>query len=654
MATNLESQMQNYNSENLDDNSKVYDTKDLLNQLTNLVPNLYKGTLTVSSQRVNLNTDWNTLKVNQIYRVEDISGVNSPDKNKLDGNTAGTLFVYGDETLGTNFKIFVSGSMIVYRQQSDSQYYYLGKDYVTNTDLDTAIKTLQDKLTQLLNVKADDDSVVHLDDLLGGSNLLLNSKFDKNLDNWTSWGDSTGGTLGFVAGTDNWDNRATTLLHITKPTASGYFGVAQTGVSVAPNSQYVLSAYRTGSGKLFLQNGNGTTDPYQHTESESVSGIATHKFTTGSSRTTNIYIGMSNGDTGELYVSLTKLEKGVTHSDWSPAPEDIIASNKTVELANGIDIDTVVKSGIYGYTSNNPSGAKHGPDGHDSWFLLEVNDLMGDSVNGVQKYYDTNDGTGFIRMWKQDNGNRLFTPWTPNVDIGIESDGADLNNSLQVGTFFSSTKVTNGPGFYNQGYGDVMITWTVTKVSNGTTQVYNQNAYNRNGECATRNFVSGAGWGSWKILSTDPSKPMDFPGGITSGGVDVATAADLKSVADKALYKLDNKYITSTYIVSSASTVLYKIDDTNKRLYLQGSIILTSNVTAVGAITLNLGSIVKKVLSFNGSYLGYAANWQNWTNMTTSTGLIFSPQYGLVQFSGDKSNAWESTGPLYITYDELV
>ncbi|UKM63006.1 hypothetical protein [Levilactobacillus phage ENFP1] len=247
------------------------------------------------------------------------------------------LFQDNEKSLGANFSQLIDFFNNNKVTDNGDGTFIVGDTIINVNDLvstENISIIVNDILGNKLDEKADDSKVVHLDDLLGGSNLLLNSKFDKNLDNWSSWGDSTGGTLGFVAGTDNWDNRATTLLHITKPTASGYFGVAQTGVSVAPNSPYVLSAYRTGSGKLFLQNGNGSADPYSHTKAESVSGIATHKFTTGSTRTTNIYIGMGDGDTGELYVSLTKLEKGVTHSDWSPSPDDITINEDSIGLVN--------------------------------------------------------------------------------------------------------------------------------------------------------------------------------------------------------------------------------------------------------------------------------------------------------------------------------
>ncbi|QBJ03763.1 BppU-like baseplate protein [Lactobacillus phage ATCCB] len=105
---------------------------------------------------------------------------------------------------------------------------------------------------------------------------------------------------------------------------------------------------------------------------------------------------------------------------------------------------------------------------------------------------------------------------------GAVHDGADLNNELQPGTYFSPTKVTNGPGFYTAGVRDVMITWTVTKVSSSGVTAYTQMAYNQIGNMAVRNFVSGSGLGKWTIIaddskvlhSTDMRKPASDVAGI--------------------------------------------------------------------------------------------------------------------------------------------
>ena len=248
---------------------------------------------------------------------------------------------------------------------------------------------------------------------------------------------------------------------------------------------------------------------------------------------------------------------------------------------------------------------------------------------------------------------------------GAVHDGADLNNELQPGTFFSPSKVVNGPGFYNQGYGDQMITWTVSRVISGTTSVYTQNAYNQVGDVGVRNFVSGAGWGSWKILSTDPSKPMDFPGGITSGGVDVATAADLKSVADKAWRQLDNKYVTtkptSNTTISSNTVILYKLDTDNKRIYLQGTILISSNVTSnlSTAVSVDFSGIAKTISFASGYYaLQY---WGNDPSSLYGSTLLnnkltmYSTSSGYLSISNLSSSSGSQSSTLaYVTYDELV
>ena len=64
------------------------------------------------------------------------------------------------------------------------------------------------------------------------------------------------------------------------------------------------------------------------------------------------------------------------------------------------------------------------------------------------------------------------------------------------------------------------------------------------------------------------STPTDFTKLTVNGGKSVATRDDLKSVADKAWYQLDNKYITpaSGYTLAPSTSILYKIDDSNHKL----------------------------------------------------------------------------------------
>lgn len=115
---------------------------------------------------------------------------------------------------------------------------------------------------------------------------------------------------------------------------------------------------------------------------------------------------------------------------------------------------------------------------------------------------------------------------------GAVHDGADLNNELQPGTYFSPTKVTNGPGFYTAGVRDVMITWTVTKVSSSGVTAYTQMAYKQIGNMAVRNFVSGSGWGKWTIIADDSK--------VLHSTVTSLNSTDMNTVLTAGFYQLNS------------------------------------------------------------------------------------------------------------------
>ncbi|MCE6033407.1 hypothetical protein [Levilactobacillus brevis] len=102
------------------------------------------------------------------------------------------------------------------------------------------------------------------------------------------------------------------------------------------------------------------------------------------------------------------------------------------------------------------------------------------------------------------------------------------------------------------------------------------------------------------------SQQTNFTAGLRSGGVDVATAADLKSVKDSAWRVLDNKYITAftkyntSIKVDDDSLLLVKIDKVNKRVYMFFTIL--GNFVTNSRIYIDLTSIVKNV-SFPNYYL---------------------------------------------------
>ena len=95
----------------------------------------------------------------------------------------------------------------------------------------------------------------------------------------------------------------------------------------------------------------------------------------------------------------------------------------------------------------------------------------------------------------------------------------------------------------------------------------------------------------------DSSKPTNFTAGLQSGGVDVATAADIKSIEDSAWR------IMSLPDVDAAKdmNMLYKIDETNSLIYivLNGTYKSATSSDANGLLIADLGSIVKGISSVN-------------------------------------------------------
>lgn len=151
----------------------------------------------------------------------------------------------------------------------------------------------------------------------------------------------------------------------------------------------------------------------------------------------------------------------------------------------------------------------------------------------------------------------------------------------------------------------------------------------------------------------DTTKPANFTAGLQSGGVDVATAADIKSIEDSAWRQLDNKYVSANgYAVSPDTVIWYKTEEDIKRLYVQGTIemIVNNNVSNVH-VSISLTSIVKTILTVSGGYLGYPSGYG------PSNGFIYNDflmsTKGITLETNSVGMAVTLYSP-YITYDELV
>ncbi|RRG07331.1 MAG: hypothetical protein DUD30_01345 [Lactobacillus sp.] len=239
---------------------------------------------------------------------------------------------------------------------------------------------------------------------------------------------------------------------------------------------------------------------------------------------------------------------------------------------------------------------------------------------------------------------------------------ADANSLVNEGLYFNTNlSIKNAAGSITGGFIQVL--------SGGVWERVRQFMYSdlANNLVYTRvSSDSGSTWSNWVQIITSDQIPTDlartsqqtnFTAGLQSGGVDVATAADLKSVADKAWYQLDNKYIVpaSGYTLGPTNTLLYKIDDSTHTLYLSGSIALTDDGASNVPVTVQLGSIIKSISTLSVPYFGYDGISPNWTfgyaHNNNSTNLTFFPLNGVL---GIASNAGKTGGYAFVHYGELV
>ena len=149
------------------------------------------------------------------------------------------------------------------------------------------------------------------------------------------------------------------------------------------------------------------------------------------------------------------------------------------------------------------------------------------------------------------------------------------------------------------------------------------------------------------------SQQTNFTAGLKSGGVDVATAADLKSIEASAWRQLDNKYVTCDgETISSETTFLFRIDQTAKRLYFQG-VILASSVSGPTSIYIDFSSVVKTVsLDTSHPIFYFGGNL-----LSTYQATVVSNKLRVATDSSGMSlitTRYDSNGAPYITYDELV
>lgn len=392
---------------------------------------------------------------------------------------------------------------------------------------------------------------------------------------------------------------------------------------------------------------------------------------------------------------------------YTPADDSTVLHNSTKQVT-GTDMNTLLTGGYYQVMN----GTNVFP-GADNWTIYQVIPINGQ--NGVQIAYGTDNAVSGMRSWNTGPGHLSFTSWVTFADDSKVAHLSGANNfdtvptvnnnplllasslpsdlartgqantfsplqtfsqgikTLQTGSYDDANSLVNEGLYFNTNLSIKNSAGNITagfiQVLSGTWERVRQFMYSD----VTNNLVytrvssdNGKTWSNWVQIITSDQVPTDlartsqqtnFTAGLRSGGVDVATAADLKSVADKAWYKLDNKYITTASgytLADPATNVLYKIDDSIHTLYLSGAIVLTDSNAYNVPVTVHLGSIIKSINTYLVTYLGYLRTNDHWDFASVTpigTNLTFLPVRGIACITAPSGTAGQYDS---VKYDELV
>ena len=200
-------------------------------------------------------------------------------------------------------------------------------NYSTTTQMNSAITQKANEITSTVSTIED-----KLDNMqVGGTNLLRGTNTVTTLGSSSAWSSGTWRRAGGGTGTRTSINvsdapNANIKVGWSTTSTSGQVLIAQDNVPMTNGEQYTISCYAKGTGKIYMQYGNGTVgyfgsvgDKYNITDSNNWKKFS---YTFTSKGTANIYIGSDSAGNDVSFCGI-KLEKGNIATDWAPAPEDI-------------------------------------------------------------------------------------------------------------------------------------------------------------------------------------------------------------------------------------------------------------------------------------------------------------------------------------------
>ena len=180
-------------------------------------------------------------------------------------------------------------------------------------------------------------------------------------------------------------------------------------------------------------------------------------------------------------------------------------------------------------------------------------------------------------------------PWGT-VVVKLNSISTSGNNRLVEVTDVSRNQLINT-------YSGVPVTWSGWQVPNASAM-------------ASKSDVTTAVSTATANMA-DTTKPTNFTDGLQSGGVDVATAADLKSLEDASWHQI----ALPDQQASKNLSLLYKVDRVNKQLKinLSGTFVNYESAWGAGIVIADFGDIITGITSVD-AYITFVKRFIDDTN----------------------------------------
>ena len=481
----------------------------------------------------------------------------------------------------------------------------LATNYSTTSQMNSAIQQKANEITssvsQTYTTKAEFNNLE-----VGGTNLIYNGGFNRNLDNWNSNGNSNGAQAcgespsGYMLCIDasNDGHGVYQVLRFHDSTyCTDYVVSFYAKTNVDGSRMFVSMEGDPATSSVFTLNGGWQKCVY--------------KFRRSNPGTNAIVFYASGGGTRNIYIHSIKMEKGTVPSAWSPHPSEI--ENKVNDLSNNL--------------ANNYSTTTQ----MNSAIQQKANEI----TSSVSQTYITKAETSLMNDTVAGNRKWLFEMYTNNQQVGTGGGTYPTLAHLANETLISSRLVDSLPGHTSE-IGDFYIgVYTV--------YLYYESAYTWSGSITSDDesttYLNGVAVCQAPTCVTTPFT-MNFKKGINKlqiihgegGGGDGVTLSDLGPWKEFGAYPAcvtaasSNHYASNSDIVQTANDLTIKFTESGGYNLLQNGHADKGTsywVNNGGGLNHNANAGGGATGNFFGTDLPHGISYHDWVKLLPNTHYVY-------------------------------